>query len=217
MMAPKPAASPKSMLWFARELPNLVSLAGLVSAVLGIYFAILGDFPAAMIGLVWAVAFDWFDGRIARGMKNRTREQQEFGLQLDSLIDVVSFGVAPAVLLLSVGGFRPWFLPGAIVVFATAVIRLAYFNIFGLAEDSTYRGLALDNNMIILVAFFAFQRMFAAPVFAAVLYVALMGFAALNLSPIRTPKFGGGWYYALLAYAVAMSAVYGWLLLVPAR
>ena len=64
------------MLWFARDLPNLVSLAGLVSALLGIYFAILGVFPAAMIGLVWAVVFDWLDGRVARGMKDRTDEQR---------------------------------------------------------------------------------------------------------------------------------------------
>jgi phosphatidylserine synthase len=212
MTEAKSADSPRSMLWFARDLPNLVSLAGLLSALLGIYFAILGLFPAAMIALVWAVAFDWFDGRVARGMTGRTAEQRAFGAQLDSLIDVVSFGVAPAVLLMSVGGFRPSFLPGAFVVLAAAVVRLAYFNLFGLAGGATYRGLALDNNVIILVALFAFQRALGAGLFAVVLYVALMVLCALNLAPIRTPKLGGNWYYAIVAYALGMSVLYGWLL-----
>jgi CDP-diacylglycerol--serine O-phosphatidyltransferase len=216
MTAGKPADNPRSMLWFALDPPNLVSLAGLLSAALAIYFAILGNFPAAMIGLVWAVAFDWSDGRVARGMKGRTEEQREFGAHLDSLIDVVSFGVAPAVVLLSLGGFRPWFLPGAVVVLAAGVIRLSYFNVFGLADGSTYRGLALDNNVIIMVFLFAFQRMFSEPVFGVVVYVALMMLAVLNVAPIRTPKFGGRWYYVMIAYAVGVSAFYGWQLLVSA-
>lgn len=206
--------SPESMLRFAGDPPNLASLAGLASAVLAIFCAILGVFPAAMIGLVWAVAFDWFDGRIARAMKSRTADQRAFGAQLDSLIDVVSFGVAPAVLLLSAGGFRPVFLPGALVVFAAAVIRLAYFNVFGMADGSTYRGLALDNNVILLVALFAFRPMIGAGPFAVVLYVVLMALAALNLAPIRTPKLGGGWYYAVVVYALGASALYAWQLLV---
>jgi len=206
-------SDPHSMFWFARDLPNLVSLAGLVSALLGIYFAIRGVYPAAMIGLVWAVTFDWFDGKVARAMGERTAEQRSFGAGLDSLIDVVSFGVAPAVLLLAVGGMRAWFLPGAIIVLAAAVIRLAYFDVFGLADSSTYRGLALDNNVILLVALFAFRPLFHPAAFAGVLYAGLMGLSALNVSPIRTPKFGGIWYYAIAGYAVVMTGVLGWELL----
>ena len=54
------------MLWFARDLPNICSLAGLLCALLGIYFAVLKIFPAAIIGMLWAVLFDWGDGIIAR-------------------------------------------------------------------------------------------------------------------------------------------------------
>ena len=213
---PLPAENPRSMLWFASDLPNLFSLAGLMSAMTGIYFAILGIFPAAMIGLVWAVAFDWLDGRVARGMRDRTDDQRTYGGQLDSLIDVVSFGIGPAVVLLSIGGFSPWFLPGAFVALAAGVTRLSYFNTFGLAEGSTYRGLALDNNVIILVLLFAFRGLFSAEVFAGVLYATLMLMAVLNIAPIRTPKLGGTWYYAIIAYAVVMTVLFGWMLLVPA-
>ena len=139
-----------SMLAFAKDLPNLCSLAGLLCALLGIYFSILHNYPAAMIGLLWAVLFDWYDGLIARRMKNRTDEQRAFGAQIDSLIDVVSFGVCPAILLLSYGNFSPWFLPGAFAALAAVVVRLSYFNVFGLVSKSTYLGLAADNNVIIL-------------------------------------------------------------------
>ncbi len=63
------------MLSFAKDLPNICSLLGLLSAVFGIYFAIKGNFPAAIIGVLWAVLFDWYDGIIARKLKGRTKEQ----------------------------------------------------------------------------------------------------------------------------------------------
>jgi CDP-diacylglycerol--serine O-phosphatidyltransferase len=201
------------MLWFARDVPNVCSLAGLLSAVLGIYFAIRGVFPAAMIALIWAVVLDWSDGLIARRMKGRTEDQRAFGGQLDSLIDVVSFSIAPAIVLLGVGGFSPWFVPGAFVIVATGVIRLSYFNVFGLVDASTYWGLALDNNVIILALLFVFRAAVSAAVFATVLYVALMVLAVLNVAPIGTPKFGGRWYYAVTLYAVCVSAIFGWQLL----
>ena len=52
-----------------------------------------------------------------------------FGPQLDSLIDIVSFGVFPAIFLLSYGSFSPIYLPGAFLILATAAIRLSYFKI----------------------------------------------------------------------------------------
>ncbi|MBW1769559.1 MAG: CDP-alcohol phosphatidyltransferase family protein [Deltaproteobacteria bacterium] len=200
------------MLTFARDLPNICSLTGLLCAILGIYFAILGNFPAAIIGMIWAVVFDWGDGIIARRMKGRTDEYRAFGGQLDSLIDIVSFGICPAVLLLSYGEFSLWFLPGAFVIVATAAIRLSYFNIFGLVDDSTYMGLALDNNVIILAFIFLFEGFFSQSVFSAILYTILMVLAVFNLAPVRTPKFAGRWFYVLAVYALGLTVIYGWIL-----
>jgi len=212
MSASRQLAAPRPMLWFARDLPNVCSLAGLLSAVLGVYFAIRGVFPAVMIALLWAVVLDWSDGLIARRMKGRTGDQRAFGGQLDSLIDLVSFSIAPAVVLLSVGRFSPWFVPGAFVIVATGVIRLSYFNVFGLLDDSTYRGLALDNNVLVLALLFVFEPVVGMTIFAVVLYVALMVLAALNVAPIETPKLGERWYYAVILYALMLSGVYGWQL-----
>ncbi len=200
------------MLSFARDLPNVCSLAGLLAAVFGLYFAIRGVYPAAVIALLWAVVFDWSDGLIARQMNRRTADQKAFGAQLDSLIDLVSFSVAPATLLLSVGRFSVWFVPGAFVILATGVIRLSYFNVFGLLDDSTYRGLALDNNVIVLALLFVVEPVAGTAIFAIVLYIALMVLAALNVAPIETPKLGGRWYYAVILYALVLTGVYGWQL-----
>lgn len=200
------------MLTFARDLPNICSLTGLLCAGLGIYYAILGNFPAAIIGMIGAVFFDWGDGIIARMMKGRTDEYRAFGGQLDSLIDMVSFGICPAVLLLSYGKFSPWFLPGAFVIVAVSAIRLSYFNIFGLVDSSTYMGLALDNNVIILAFVFLFEGFFSRGVFSAIIYAIFMVLAAFNLAPVRTPKFAGRWFYALTIYALGLTAVYGWIL-----
>jgi phosphatidylserine synthase len=209
----QPSPAPKTILSFAKDLPNICSLAGLFCAVLGIYFAVLGNFPAAMIGLLWAVFFDWSDGIIARRMQGRTDEQRTFGGQLDSLIDIVSFGICPAVVLLSYGQFSPWFIPGAFIIVAAGVIRLSYFNVFGLVGESTYMGLALDNNVIILVFVFLFNGLVSQTTFTVILYTLLVVLAILNVTSIRTPKLAGRWYYVLSVYTLVLTTIYGWQLL----
>ena len=197
-----------SMLYFIKDLPNLCSLTGLMSALLGIYFAILGNFAFAMIGILWAILFDWADGIIARKLKNRTENHKAFGPQLDSMIDIVSFGIFPAVFLLSYGNFKPWFLPGAFFLIATSAIRLSYFNIFGMIGSHTYKGLALDNNMILLAFLFLFEKFFIRNVFSIVLYVFLMVMMGFNIATIKTPKFTGKWFYVLIVYTVVMTIIY---------
>lgn len=205
-------ATPPTILSFVKDLPNLCSLAGLFSAVLAIYFAILGVFPATMIGLIWAVFFDWSDGIIARGMKVRTDQQRNFGGQLDSLIDIVSFGLCPAVVLLSYGGYSPWFILGAFCIVAAGVLRLSYFNVYGLVRESTYQGLAIDNNGLILVSLFVFDGLISSFVFTILLYIVILTLAILNVAPIRTPKLNGGWYYGITAYTLLLTLFFGWQL-----
>jgi CDP-diacylglycerol--serine O-phosphatidyltransferase len=187
----------------------------LACAILAIYFSILGVYYAAMIGMIWAVAFDWADGLIARRMKGRTGNDQIFGGQLDVLIDIVSYGVTPAILLLSFGKFDPLFLPVAFIMLAASVLRLSYFSTYGLSGGSKYTGLALDNNNIILVFIFLFESIFSAEIFSVILYASGLGLAALNVSQIKTPKLSGNPVnvYILAFYTFGMTSVYGWKLL----
>jgi len=197
---------------FIKDLPNICSLLGLMSAVIGIYFAIQGIFQAAIIGVLWAVLFDWYDGIIARKMKGRTKVQGDFGTQLDSMIDIVSFGILPAIILLSYGNYDIWFLPGAFVIIAASAIRLTYFNVYGLIDSKTYKGFPLDNNVLILAFVFLFEGIFTPSAFSILIYTLLMLLSALNLSSIPTPKFGRKWVYALVAYVLVTTSVFGWLL-----
>lgn len=203
-----------TILSYVRDLPNLCSLAGLACTVSAIYFSILGFYYAAMIGMIWAVAFDWADGLIARRMKGRTGNDSAFGGQLDVLIDIVSYGVAPAILLLSYGKFDPIFLIGAFVMLSAGAIRLSYFSTFGLAGGSKYTGLALDNNNIILVFIFLFESTLSQEPFSLVLYTSCVGLAILNVSQIKTPKLSGNPInvYILAIYTLGMTGWYGWKL-----
>ena len=197
---------------FIKDLPNICSLFGLLSAVIGIYFAIQGNFQAAIISVLWAVLFDWFDGIIARKLKGRTQVQGEFGAQLDSMIDIVSFGILPAIILLSYGNYTIWFLPGAFIIIASGAIRLTYFNVYGLIDSKTYKGFPLDNNVLILAFVFLFEGLFTQTTFSIIIYTLMMLLAVLNLSSIPTPKFGGKWIYVLVVYVLALTSIYIWFL-----
>ena len=203
------------ILYFVKDLPNLCSLVGLACTVFAIYFSIIGIYYAAMIGMIWAVAFDWADGLVARRMNGRVGTDRAFGGQLDVLIDIVSYGVAPAILLLSYGGFEPIFLVGAFIMLAASAIRLSYFSTFGLSGGTKYTGLALDNNNIILVFIFLFESIFNQGMFSVILYACCLAIASLNVSQIKTPKLSGNPInvYILAFYTLGITVIYGWKLL----
>ncbi|MBL4822332.1 MAG: CDP-alcohol phosphatidyltransferase family protein [Colwellia sp.] len=204
-----------TILSYVKDLPNICSLAGLACTILAIYYSVLGVYSAAMIGMVWAVAFDWADGLIARKMKGRTGTDSVFGGQLDVLIDIVSYGVTPAILLLSYGKFEPVFLLGAFLMVAASAIRLSYFSTFGLAGGKKYTGLALDNNSLILVSVFLLEGTLSHDGFTILLYASGITLAALNVSQIKTPKLSGSSrnVFILAAYTVTITVIYGWKLL----
>jgi CDP-diacylglycerol--serine O-phosphatidyltransferase len=203
-----------SIISFIKDIPNLFSLAGLACTILAIYFSILGVYYAAMIGMVWAVAFDWVDGLVARKMKGRTGIDSTFGGQLDVLIDIISYGVTPVILLMSYGKFEPIFLIGAFIILSTSAIRLSYFSTFGLT-DSKYTGLALDNNSLILVFIFTFESLFTVGIFTIILYISTVILAVLNISEIKIPKLSGNPInvYILAMYTITITIFYGWKLL----
>ena len=205
----------RTILSYVKDIVNICSLAGLGCTLLAIYFLIEGVYAAAMIGMIWAVAFDWADGLIARRMTGRTGADRKFGGQLDLLIDIVSYGVTPAILILSYANFSPAFLPVVFIMLVFGVIRLSYFSTFGLSDDAKYTGLAIDNNSIILVFIFIFEGYFDPSVFSIILGTSGLCLAVLNVSQIKTPKLSGNPVnVALLAiYTLAVSIINGLSLL----
>ena len=107
-------------------LPNLITTAGLFSGFYAIMSAMHGNFEFAALAILAAMVFDGLDGRVAR----MTNTSSEFGVQYDSLADMVSFGVAPALVmyfwaLVDLGKFG---VGVAFVYVAGAALRLARFN-----------------------------------------------------------------------------------------
>jgi CDP-diacylglycerol--serine O-phosphatidyltransferase len=196
----------RSALSFIYDRANLLTLTGLVFGVLAISFGAQGLYAAASIALLWALFCDWFDGPLARRMIDRTDDDRAFGAQLDSLADIVCSGVAPAMLLVFIGDFSPWFLPGAFLLVIAGAMRLAHFNVFG-RDDGAYSGLPIDTNIIVVTALFPFRELLGDVTFSWALYVTVVALAILNVAPFRMPKLVGGWYYVVAVYVVVMTAL----------
>jgi len=132
---------------------------GLCSAVLGMYqAAVNGDLRSAVLCLLVCGLCDMFDGTIARTCKKRSNEAKIFGGQIDSLCDVVCFGVLPAVIGFSIAP-RDFvtYICGAFFVLA-AVIRLAYFNVQEITKDENegkreyYLGMPVTSAALLMPA-----------------------------------------------------------------
>ena len=108
-------------------LPNMLTLIGVCIGLTSIRFALSGEFHLAIIAIIFAALFDWLDGRIARLIKGTS----EVGKELDSLADVISFGVAPAFIMyfwtLSSLGRLGWLL--CLIYVICVALRLARFNV----------------------------------------------------------------------------------------
>ena len=86
----------------------ILTYLSLISAVFGMTQAIHGDYKTAVFCLALSGICDAFDGRVARTKKNRTEDEKAFGIQLDSLCDVICFGVFPAMICYLLGVRCNW-------------------------------------------------------------------------------------------------------------
>jgi len=194
------------------DIPNIITLLGLSSGIIGIYFALLGNFPAAIIAMLWAVLFDWYDGPVARRIPGRSDVQKSIGARMDSLVDIVSLAICPAIILLSYGEFSAWFFPGALIIVVAGVVRLAYFDVFGVDDDGTIAGLSLDITALVMALLFLLERVLGHNPFAALLYTTIVVMSFLHVAPFRMHKMVGRWYHVITAYVLILTAVYSYLL-----
>lgn len=174
----------------------ILTYLSLASTIFGMTQAIHGDYKLAVFCLAFSGFCDAFDGRVARTKKNRTEDEKNFGIQLDSLCDVVCFGIFPAMIcyLLGVRGV----LGVAILIFycLCAVIRLAFFNVLEAKRQSVeggstkvYRGLPVTSMGMILPLIFLLQFVLPDMAFLVVLHIipALVGFLFILDFPIKKP------------------------------
>ncbi len=178
-------------------LPNLFTLGSVILGVQAIAGSFAGQFVAAGIAVLGAAILDGMDGRVAR----LTRTQSDFGAELDSLADAISFGVAPAFLVhqYALADFRVGQVSfGLLVVTVFAicgVLRLARFNVLARrskkAASTYFVGLPIPGaaGMAVLTVLSA-ERTHVALLRDHRLYIVLMlGLAALMVSTVRYPSF----------------------------
>ena len=200
------------ILSFIVDWPNIVTLLGLCGGVLAIFFALEQNYPAAIIAMLWAVLFDWYDGVVARALPKRSESHKSVGAHMDSLVDLVTSGVGPAILLLSISDFSAWAYPGALAIIMAGVLRLSYFDVFGVDSKGTYAGITIDNSPIVVSAVFFLESFINHNAFVAILYVAILVMAFLHVAPFRVRKAGRIFYYIFTVYVVVATGGYAYIL-----
>ena len=173
----------------------ILTYLSLVSAVTGMTLASNGRFTAAVLCLLLSGLCDAFDGTVARTKKNRTADEKAFGIQLDSLCDVVSFGVFPAVLCFHLGVQG---ILGRVILSIyciCGVMRLAYFNVLEAkrqqVEDGcgkAFHGLPITSASLAIPLTYCARFFLKGSAFVAVLHAVLALMAFLFILDFRVPK-----------------------------
>lgn len=200
-MTGRSTAGRPTMLSFVRDLANLVTLLGLALGMLGLAAVLAGELELAVAFGIWAMICDSVDGPIARRSKRRTEHHRTFGVQLDSLADIVCSTVLPAALLAALYDQSPATLVGVLLVLSGAV-RLAYFNMFG-QVGGAFVGLPVAYTPLLVAPPFLVSHEFAKVTILPVLLV----IAVLQVLPVRVPEVSGRPLVALLAVSTVLSVV----------
>ncbi|NYT52285.1 MAG: CDP-diacylglycerol--serine O-phosphatidyltransferase [Candidatus Vesicomyosocius endoextente] len=173
-------------------LPNILTTFGLFSGFFAIILATKSQYSDAAIAIFIAMLWDGLDGRVAR----LTNSQSEFGAQYDSMADMISFGVAPALLmyfwLLSDLGKIGWL--GAFVYVAAGALRLARFNTqIGIEDKCYFQGLPSPAAAALIAGLVWTKEMIGVTGYDQNLIVAgwiiLVGSGVLMVSNIRYNSF----------------------------
>ena len=173
----------------------ILTYLSLVSAITGMTLASAGRFTAAVICLLLSGLCDAFDGTVARSKKNRTEDEKAFGIQLDSLCDVVSFGVFPAMLCFHMGVTG---VVGRIILALyciCGVMRLSYFNVQEAKRQQVedcgnhaFRGIPITSASAIIPLTYCLKFFVNARAFLVILQVVLLVMAFLFVLDFHVPK-----------------------------
>lgn len=171
----------------------ILTYMGAAAAVCGIFFSASGYPFWGIICLLFAGFTDMFDGKVASTMK-RTEAEKAFGIQIDSLCDLISFGVLPLAIGYGIGLDGGFFYASAAVYLLCAIIRLAYFNVDEAQRQKSetgrrkiYYGLPVTTSALIFPLIFGLESLLggAMPV---IYQIALYGVAAAFIINFKLPK-----------------------------
>ena len=145
----------------------ILTYIGLFSTIVGMTYALGGQTNIAIFCLMFSGLCDMFDGQIASTKKDRTQEEKNFGIQIDSLCDVICFGVFPAIIGYSLGINTPIGIACMSFFVLGGVIRLAFFNVTAEKKQANpdgkptyYRGLPITSSSLVFPALMLSNNIF---------------------------------------------------------
>lgn len=145
----------------------IMTYISVVSSMIGIFCAVTDHISAAVCCLAFSGLCDMFDGKIARTKKNRTEEEKCFGIQIDSLADIVCFGILPIVLGFKLGMCHIYGIAILLFYGLVGLIRLAYFNVMEEKRQNEtsenrkyYQGLPITSMSVVLPLLFVVSLLF---------------------------------------------------------
>lgn len=190
----------------------ILTYIGLGVAVTGMYIAIvLNNIIFSLMCLMISGVCDMFDGKIAR-MCKRDNEEIAFGIELDSLVDVVCFIILPIIIYIALG-FTSWYNVLSYILFAICgIARLGYFNVcLADKEGKTikyYEGLPVTVSAITFPLMYLFSFIMNDNVFYIFFSILIVLQAILNILKIKIKKPVGVMYPILFGCAIVMIIIY---------
>jgi CDP-diacylglycerol--serine O-phosphatidyltransferase len=191
--------------------------------VIGIYFALGGNIGYAIICLMVCGLCDMFDGPLARQFK-RTVKEESFGIQIDALADLVSFGVFPAVIGYAVSAHyltdqtSPMMIlniAAAAIFVLAALTRLAYFNVVEIELHNKkerrkyYEGMPVTFVAILIPLIYSICLNFGVPL-SSVYSVMLLAFSVFFVIRVRIPKIRGRYLLIFILIGLPIIAYLIW-------
>lgn len=141
----------------------ILTYLGLSTGVLGIFMALNGNLFYSVVCLLFCGLFDMFDGKVAR-TKKRSKEEINYGIQIDSLSDLVCFGILPIIIGYAIGLNKYYHFIFLILYVLCALIRLAYFNVLEITRQDNdnsvlkcYTGLPVTSVALIFPLIYALK------------------------------------------------------------
>lgn len=185
----------------------IITYIGVAFAICGMNFAFGNDLRNTMICLVIAGVCDLFDGKVARKCK-RTEEEKLYGIQIDSLADMVGFVVFPVVIGYSMGLTCWYHIIAYVLLVLGGITRLGYFNIMVSEKNKDvpvkkYKGLPVTSTSIILPFFWIMCEALNKVGFSSIYIVLIYIISILFVLNISIPKFKGKAYIVITFLAVA--------------
>lgn len=183
------------------NIPNSITCLNLVCGVTACIFSFrFSEMIGGLYGMEWvwifigaAAIFDFCDGAAARAL----HAYSDLGKQLDSLSDLVSFGVAPSLLMFNLIGYYnggwEWWSFTTLMIAVCGALRLAKFNIDDSQHD-TFRGLPIPANAIFWIGFSAWSTMNVYPgnwvTVAFIVFIALMMISPMRMFSLKFTSWG---------------------------